>query len=162
MSKFWPGPHLSLATSSATSPRIGVAFHSMAVTVHDATYFGIVFILTANGPCSCSGSGHEAANSSYVTRPSSSASLANSRSAWSLASSSSQYGLVHPPTSISPTPTGSCMTPSTDTYSAATIFPTGTSLLGAVSLTQVSSAATSDARPPPAGREGRRRTQAGP
>jgi hypothetical protein len=29
------------------------------------------------------------------------------------------------------------MTPSTDTYSAATIFPTGTSLLGAVSLNQV-------------------------
>src|SRR5215471_20526561 len=106
----------------------------MAVTVHDATYFGIVFILTANGPCSCSGSGHEAANSSYVTRPSSSASLANSRSAWSLASSSSQYGLVHPPASISPTPPGSCMTPSTDTYSAATIFPTRTSLFGAVSL----------------------------
>src|SRR5215472_8380404 len=109
----------------------------MSVSVRDATYFGIVFILSANGPSSCSGSGHEAAKPSYVTRPSSSASLANSRSVWSLASSSFQYGLVHPPTSISPTPPGSCMTPSTDTYSAATIFPTGISLLCAVSLNQV-------------------------
>ena len=73
----------------------------MAVSVHDATYFGIVFILTANGPCSCSGSGH------YVLRcddlP-----HRNLPARW-------------------------------------------------VSLTQVSSAATSDARPPPTGREGRRR-----
>src|SRR5262249_16669405 len=121
----------------ATSPRIGVAFHSMSVSVRDATYFGIVFILSANGPSSCSGSGHAAAKPSYVTRPSSSASLANSRSIWSLASLSSQYGLVHPPTSAPCVPGGSCMTPSTDTYSAATIFPIRTSTLGAVSLNRV-------------------------
>src|SRR5215813_6514722 len=137
MSKFWPESRLSLAVSSATSPLIGVAFHSMSVSVRDAPYFGIVFILSANGPCSCSGSGHEAAKPSYVTRPSSSASLANSRSVWSLASSSFQYGLVHPPTSAPSVPPGSCMTPSTDTYSAATIFPTRTSTLGAVSLNRV-------------------------
>src|SRR5262249_20477778 len=55
-------------------------------------------------------------------RPSRRASLANKSSVWNFASSSFQYGLLHPPRSISPTPPGSCMTPSAVTYSAATIL----------------------------------------
>src|SRR5262249_60672852 len=62
---------------------------------------------------------------------------ANGGWVWRWATSPPQPGLVHPPASISPTPPGSCMTSSTDTYSAATIFPTGTSKLGAVPLTRV-------------------------
>src|SRR6266516_1790229 len=89
----------------------------------------MLFILSANGPASCSMSDHAAAKASYVTRLRSSASLANSMSLWSLASSSFQYGLLQPPSSISPTPPGSCMTPSTVTYSAATILPMEASML---------------------------------
>src|SRR5262249_22628684 len=55
-------------------------------------------------------------------RPSRRASLANKSSVWNFASSSFQYGLLPPPRSISPTPPGSCMTPSAVTYSAATIL----------------------------------------
>src|SRR5215471_11095256 len=118
-----PGCCFSFRTFSGTSPLSSVAFHSSgSVKVVEATYFGRRFILTANSPSVSSMEGQAAAKPWYVTRPKRSASLAKSWSDWYFASSSLKYGFVHPPCSISPTPPGSCITPSTDTYSAATTF----------------------------------------
>src|SRR4029450_12544134 len=126
----WPGSCFSLRTASATSPSTSVAFHSSGSTkVVEATYFGREFILTAHSPSVSSIEGHAAAKPSYVARPSKSASLAKSWSDWYFASSSLKYAFDQPPSSISPTPPGSCITPSTVTYSAATTRLMSCSLL---------------------------------
>jgi hypothetical protein len=58
-----------------------VAFHSRGSSrVVEATNFGRLFILSVNGSPDLSG--QQATNSSYVTRPSRSASLAKSWADW--------------------------------------------------------------------------------
>src|SRR6266576_985873 len=64
----------------------------------------------------------EATNSSWVTRPSRSASLAKSWSVCHFETSSFQYGTVQPRFSYSPAGPGSSITPSSGRYSAATIL----------------------------------------
>src|SRR6266496_2769867 len=108
-------------TASTASPASSVAFHSSgSCNVVDATYLGRLFIRSAK-PCSSLTDGHTAAKLSYVTRPSSSASLAKSWSYCIFCSSSFQYGPVQPPTSSS-LRSGSSISilPSTERYSAAT------------------------------------------
>jgi hypothetical protein len=75
--RFWPGSSFSLATASATSPliRLELFQSSGSSSVLEATNFGSVFILTAKSPSVSSMLGQFAANSSYVFRPSSRASL---------------------------------------------------------------------------------------
>src|SRR5918912_3399679 len=104
----WPGCCFSLDTSSATSPLIRLAFHSASCSVLEATYLGRLFILSAN-PTSSVMEGQTAANSWYVTRPSSRAPLANSSSNLYFPISSCQNGGCHSP--------GASMTPSRVTNS---------------------------------------------
>jgi hypothetical protein len=66
-----------LATASATSPSSSVLFHpSGSRKLVEATNLSRLFIRSVNG--SPDRNGQEATNSSHVTRPSRSASLANS------------------------------------------------------------------------------------
>ena len=85
------------------------AFHSASVSVREATCFGIEFILRPKSPVASSIPGHAAAKPSYVTRPSTSASLEYRYSACMSESWSFQNGPVHP---------GSSTTPSSETYMA--------------------------------------------
>src|SRR6266567_8431153 len=110
-----------LETACTTSPWRRVVFHSSGSSkVVDATNLGRLFILSVKG--SPDRNGHEATNSSYVTRPSRSASLEKSWSVCHFAISSFQYGTVQPRCSYAPAGPGSSVTPSRDRYSAATIL----------------------------------------
>src|SRR5262249_26337315 len=100
----------SAATAVATSPSIRRAFHVVSFNVRDATYLGRLFMRSAN-PSASVRCGHAATNASYVTRPSSRASLRKSCARCICSSSLLQNGIVHE---------GSSTTPSTDTYSAHT------------------------------------------
>src|SRR6266536_2056960 len=85
-----PGLLLEARTASSASPASSAAFHSSgSFNVVDATYLGRLFIRSAK-PCSSVTDGQTAAKLSYVTRPSSSASLAKSWSYCIFCSSSFQ------------------------------------------------------------------------
>src|SRR6266542_6994224 len=116
-----PRPCFRSRTASTTAPSRSVAFHSSgSCKVVDATNLGRLFILSVNRSPDLSG--HAATNSSYVTRPSRSASLAKSWSVCHFETSSFQYGTVQPRCSYSPAGPGSSITPSSERYSAATIL----------------------------------------
>src|SRR5256714_6147926 len=116
-------PCFSFPTSSATSPLSTVElFQSASSSVEETTYLGMLLNLSANSP---SLEGQALAKPSYVTRPSSSASESRVSSSLNLSPSSPRLNSkLQPPYSKSSAPPGSSMTPSSETNSVTTIFPT--------------------------------------
>src|SRR3954452_15701777 len=116
-------PCFSFPTSSATSPlRTVELFHSASFSVEETTYLGMLLNLSANSP---SLEGQASAKPSYVTRPSSSASASRASSSLNLSPSSPRLNSkLQPPYSKSSAPPGSSMTPSSETNSVTTTFPT--------------------------------------
>src|SRR5215208_7972168 len=113
---------LSFLTASARSPSSTVELlHSGSPRVDETTYLGIWLNLSANSP---SREGQASANPSYVTRPSSSASVSIVSSSLNLSPSSPrENSKLQPPWSKSSEPPGSSITPSSDTNSVTTILP---------------------------------------
>src|SRR3954453_21887964 len=99
-------------------------FQVASSSVVETTYLGIVFIRTANSPSTSSILGHAAAKPSYVSRPSSSMSLASSSADLYAARSSLKYGIDQTP--------GSSTTPSREMYSDHMILRTSTSVMSLV------------------------------
>src|SRR5262249_55169493 len=115
-----PGRCFRSATASAASPSSSVLFHlSSSRKPVEATNLGRLFIRSVNGSPDRNGQG--ATNSSYVTRPSRSAPLANSWSVCHFEISSFPVGDRPAAVLDSPAGPGSSITPSRDRYSAATI-----------------------------------------
>src|SRR5919201_4629550 len=106
--------------SSAMSPLSAVVLvHSGSFTVEEATYLGMLLILSAYSPPR---DGHAAKKPSYVLRPSSTASA--SMSSWTLNLPPSSPELARPDQAPRPSvsiPTGSSITPSSDTNCDTTI-----------------------------------------
>src|SRR5580693_8768787 len=124
----------SLVTSSTTSPfRTVTLVHLGSWRVEDTTYLGSLFSRSANSPVR--DGAHRAANHSSLRRPSSRA-AARRASAYST--------LDHSPRSLPPDranqpprpkpslPSGSCTTPSSDTFVLMMIFPIVVLLAGVV------------------------------
>ena len=96
-------------------------FHSGFSRVEETTYLGIELNLSAKSPSTC---GHTAANASYVTRPSSSASETIVSSTLKASPSGPrEKSSVQPTRSKSSVPLGASTTPSTEMYSVTTILP---------------------------------------
>src|SRR5258708_15231003 len=113
---------LSFETSVATSPLSTVElFHSAFSRVEETTYLGMLLNLSAK---SFFADGQAAAKPSYVTRPSSSASLLRVSSSLNLSPSCPRSILKVQPACLKPTPPpGASITPSSETNSVTTILP---------------------------------------
>src|ERR1700745_2201256 len=120
----------SLVTSSTMLPfRTVTLVHSGSWTVEDTTYLGRLFNRSAHSP---DRDAHRAANHSSLRRPSSRAEV-SSASAYAILLHSSRslppYWLNQPPRLKPSLPSGSCTTPSSDTFVLMTIFPISVLLL---------------------------------
>src|SRR5258708_25957702 len=113
---------LSFETRATTSPLSTVElFHSAFSRVEETTYLGMLLNLSAN---SFFMDGQAAAKPSYVTRPSSSASLLRVSSSLNLSPSFPRSILKVQPACLKPTPPpGASITPSSETNSVTTILP---------------------------------------
>src|SRR4029453_5335285 len=112
----------SLATAAGTSSAMtGELFHSGSRNVVDTTYLGMPLNLSANSPVR---EGHASAKPSYVTRPSSKASLSMTSSSLNLFPSSPRSNWnAQPPRSQLSEPPGSSTTPSTEMNCETTTLP---------------------------------------
>src|SRR6266567_5385298 len=121
----------SFETSSTTSPFSTVALLQRGCSrVEDTTYLGRLFNLSAHSPLR---DAHRVPNHSSLRRPSSKASAPSASSVSSLAHASRSLPPNRPnqPPSLKPSsPSGSWMTPSSETFVLITIFPMSVLLLG--------------------------------
>src|SRR5271165_119084 len=123
----------SLVTSSTTSPfRTVTLVHAGSWRVADTTYLGMPFSRSAHSPVR---DGQRAANHSSVRRPSSRAAELRASACEILANSPTSLPPQRPnqPPRPKPSlPSGSCTTPSSDTFVLMTIFPIAVLLAGVV------------------------------
>src|SRR5690348_4757318 len=125
----------SLVTSSTTSPfRTVTLVHAGSWRVEDTTYLGRLLSRCAHSPAR--DDGHRAPNHSSLRRPSSRAAARRASAYSTLAHSSRSLppDLANQPPRPKPSlPSGSCTTPSSDTFVLMMIFPISVLLAGAVS-----------------------------